>query len=146
VETYLTYLTIFIGILTAALVAQAIVLFCVYRRLTKLANELEKTMRRLSDQTAKIMAQVTELMNEVNQQASRYGRVGNEISSRVQHTINGVLDGVDRISTLATNGAAAVVRETSAAMNGILAAVSRLLHRPARKQLPAPDNDISSMH
>jgi len=146
VETYLTYLTIFIGILTAALVAQAIVLFCVYRRLTKLANELEKTMRRLSDQTAKIMAQVTELMNEVNQQASRYGRVGNEISSRVQHTINGVLDGVDHVSTLATNGAAAVVRETSAAMNGILAAVSRLLHRPARKQLPAPDNDISSMH
>jgi methyl-accepting chemotaxis protein len=146
VETYLTYLTIFIGILTAALVAQAIVLFCVYRRLAKLAGELEKTMRRLSDQTAKIMAQVTELMNEVNQQASRYGRVGNEISSRVQHTINGVLDGVDRISTLATNGAAAVVRETSAAMNGILAAVSRLLHRPERKQLPPPDSDVSALH
>jgi uncharacterized protein YoxC len=146
VETYLNYLTVFIGILTAALVAQAIILFFVYRRVTKLADELEKTMARWSDQTAKITAQVTKLMNEVNQQASRYGQVGNEISSRVQHTINGLLDGVERVGTLATNGAAAVVRETSAAMNGIVSAVSHLLRRPERKRLPPPGGDISSLH
>ena len=145
-ETYLTYLTVFIGILTAALVAQAIILFFVYRRVNKLAEELETAVARWSDQTAKITAQVTKLMNEVNQQVSRYGQVGNEISSRVQHTINGLLDGVERVGTLATNGAAAVVRETSAAMNGIVSAVSRLLHRPERKRLPPPNADISSLH
>jgi hypothetical protein len=146
VETYLNYLTVFIGILTAALVAQAIILFFVYRRVTKLADELEKTVASVSDQSAKIMAQVTKLMNELNQQASRYGQVGREISSRVQQTVNGFLDGIEKVGTLATSGASAVVRETNAAMSGIFTAVSRLLRRPERKRLPPPSANTSSLH
>jgi uncharacterized protein YoxC len=141
VESYLTYLTIFIGILTAALAAQAVILFFFYRRVTKLASEVEKSLARMTDQSKIILDQVASLMDEVNKQAQHYGQVGNEISSRVQQKVNGFLDGVDRISTATTNGAAAVAREASAAMRGLLGALSHLGRRPKQKALPPPSKE-----
>ena len=140
-ESYLTYLTVFIGVLTAALVAQAVILFFIYRRVTKLTNEVEKSLARMTDQTKIILDQVASLMDEINKQARHYGQVGNEISSRVQQKVNGFLDGVERISTATTNGVAAVAREASATMHGLLAALSHLGRRPKQKALPPPPNE-----
>jgi uncharacterized protein YoxC len=140
VETYLAYLTVFTGAVTAALAAQAIVLFFIYRRLTKLADEVEKTFARVSDQSKIIIEQVAVLMDEINKQASHYGQIGHEISSRVQHDVNGLLNGVERIGTMTTRGAAAVVREARATMNGLLAALSHLGRSRNRKALPAPES------
>jgi len=146
VEAYLTYLTVFIGILTVALAAQAVILFFIYRRLTKLSDEVEKSLARVSDQSKFILDKVASLMDEVNKQAQRYGQVGNEISSRVQQKVNGFLDGVERVGTITTNGAAAVVREASAAINGLFAALSHLGRRPKRKALPPPKPENMAVH
>jgi uncharacterized protein YoxC len=146
VEPYVIYLTVFIGVMAVASALQAIVLFIMYRRVSKLADEVEKTVARLADQTKAITEQVVALMNEVNKQASQYGQVGHQISSRVQQKVNRLLDGVERIGTLTTTGAAAVVRETSAAMNGFLTALSCLGSRPKRKALPAPEDPRLAMH
>ena len=145
-EAYLTYLTVFIGILTVALAAQAVILFFIYRRLTKLSDEVEKSLARVSDQSKFILDKVASLMDEVNKQAQRYGQVGNEISSRVQQKVNGFLDGVERVGTITTNGAAAVVREASAAINGLLAALSHLRRRPKQKALPPPKPENMAVH
>lgn len=145
-ESYLIYLTVFIGVMAAASVIEAIVLFVIYRRVTKLADEVERAVARLSDQSKVIMEQVVVLMDEINKQASRYGQVGHEISLRVQKQINGLLDGVERIGTVTTNGAAAVVREANAAMHGLLAALSQLGRRPKRKALPPPEEARLAVH
>jgi len=146
VETYILCLTIFIGILTLALAAQAIVVLLMYRRVSRLANELEKTATRLSNQSATIMQQVTTLLNEVNRQATHYGQVGGDISARVQRTVDGFFNSVDRVGSMASNGAATVVREASAAIQGVVATLSRLGRRPPRKQLPPPERHSSSLH
>ena len=144
-ESYLIYLTVFIGVMAVASAIEAIVLFVIYRRVTKLADEVEKAVARLSDQSKVIMEQVVVLMDEINKQASRYGQVGHQISSRVQQKINGLIDGVERIGTMTTSGAAAVVREASAAMHGLLAAVTHF-GRPKRKALPPPEERSLAMH
>ncbi len=145
-ESYLTYLTVFIGILTVALAAQAVILFFIYRRLTKLTDEVEKSLARMTDQSKIILNQVASLMDEINKQAQRYGQVGIEISSRVQQKVNGFLDGVERIGAVTTNGAAAVAREASAAIHGMLAALSHLGRRPKRKALPPPPHENMAVH
>ena len=145
-ESYLIYLTIFIGIMAVASVIEAIVLFVIYRRVTKLADEVEKATARLADQSKVIMEQVVVLMDEINKQASHYGKVGHEISSRVQQKINGLLDGVERIGTMTTNGVTTVVREASAAMHGLVAAVTHLGRRPKRKALPPPEQANLAVH
>ena len=145
-ESYLFYLTVFIGIMAVGSVAEAIVLLVIYRRVTKLADEVEKTVARLSDQSKAIMEQVVVLMDEINKQASRYGQVGHEISSRVQQKINGLLDGVERIGTVTTNGVTTVVREASAAMHGLVAAVTHLGRRPKPKALPPPEHANLAVH
>lgn len=144
-ETYISYLTIFIGILTLALVAQAIAIFLVYRRVNRLADELEKTVARLSQQSAKIMTQVDELIFEVKGHVERYAHAGNQISTRVLHTCNGVLDNIDRVSALAANGAKAVVHEARAAAQALLTAFTHLGRREP-KQLPPPNGHSSSLH
>ena len=145
-ESYLTYLTVFIGILTVALAAQAVILFFIYRRLTKLTDEVEKSLAHMTDQSKIILNQVSSLMDEINKQAQRYGQVGIEISSRVQQKVNGFLDGVERIGTVTSNGAAAVAREASAALHGLLAALSHLGRRPKRKALPPPPQENMAVH
>ena len=145
-ETYILCLTIFIGILTVALAVQAIAVFLISRRVSRLADELEKTVARLSNQSATIMQQVTTLLNEVNKQATHYGHVGSEISARVQQTVNGFFNSVDRVGSMASNGAAAVVREASAAIQGVVATLAHLGRRPPRKQLPPPERHSSSLH
>lgn len=140
-ETYLAYLTVVTGVMTAALTAEAIIMFFIYRRLTKLADEVEKTVARLTDQSKNIMNQVAVLMDEINKQTKHYGQIGNEISSRVQHDVNGILDGLERFGTMVTRGAAAAVREARATVNGVLAALSHLgRSRNRKKALPAPEN------
>jgi uncharacterized protein YoxC len=146
VESYLFYLTVFVGIMAVASAIEAIVLFVIYRRVTKLADEVEKAVARLSDQSKIIMEQVVVLMEEINKQASRYGQVGHQISSRVQQKINGVLDGVERLGTVTTSSAAAVVREASAAVHGLLAALTHLGRRPKRKALPPPEEERLAVH
>jgi uncharacterized protein YoxC len=146
VEPYLIFLTVFVGVMAVASAIEAIVLFVIYRRVTKLADEVEKAVARLSDQSKVIMEQVVVLMDEINSQTSRYGQVGHQISSRVQQKINALLDGVERIGTLTTSGAAAVVRETSAAMHGLLAAVTHFGGRPKRKALPPPEQESLAVH
>jgi len=146
VESYLTYLTVFIGILTVALAAQAVILFFIYRRLTKLTDEVEKSLAHMTDQSKIILNQVSSLMDEINKQAQRYGQVGIEISSRVQQKVNGFLDGVERIGTVTSNGAAVVAREASAALHGLLAALSHLGRRPKRKALPPPPQENMAVH
>gem|GEM_PF-3060596 len=145
-ESYLTYLTVFIGILTVALAAQAVILFFIYRRLTKLTDEVEKSLAHMTDQSKIILNQVSSLMDEINKQAQRYGQVGIEISSRVQQKVNGFLDGVERIGTVTSNGAAVVAREASAALHGLLAALSHLGRRPKRKALPPPPQENMAVH
>jgi uncharacterized protein YoxC len=145
-EPYLIYLTVFVGVMAAASVIEAIVLIVVCRRVTKLADEVEKAVARLSDQSKVIMEQVVVLMDEINKQASRYGQVGHQISSRVQQKINGLLDGVERIGTMTTSGAAAVVREASAAMHGLLAALTYFGRRTKRKALPPPEEENLAVH
>ena len=145
-ESYLFYLTVFVGIMAVASAIEAIVLFVIYRRVTKLADEVEKAVARLSDQSKIIMEQVVVLMDEINKQASRYGQVGHQISSRVQQKINGVLDGVERLGTVTTSSAAAVVREASAAVHGLLAALTHLGRRPKRKALPPPQEERLAVH
>ncbi|HYJ15335.1 MAG TPA: hypothetical protein VE170_07580 [Candidatus Limnocylindria bacterium] len=142
----MTYLTVFIGILTVALAAQAVILFFIYRRLTKLTDEVEKSLAHMTDQSKIILNQVSSLMDEINKQAQRYGQVGIEISSRVQQKVNGFLDGVERIGTVTSNGAAVVAREASAALHGLLAALSHLGRRPKRKALPPPPQENMAVH
>jgi uncharacterized protein YoxC len=144
VEPYLIYLTVFVGVMAVASAIEAIVLFVIYRRVTKLADEVEKAVARLSDQSKVIMEQVVVLMDEINKQASRYGQVGHQISSRVQQKINGLIDGVERIGTMTTSGAAAVVREASAAMHGLVAAVIHFGGK--RKALPPPEKGSLAVH
>jgi len=146
VESYVIYLTVFIGVMAVASAAQAIILFVIFRRVAKLAAEVEKTVARLSDQTKTVTEQVVRLMDEINKQASHYGQVGNQISSRVQQKVNGLLDGIERIGTKTTTGAAAVVREASAAMHGLVAALSHLGRRPKRKALPPPEEPSMAVH
>jgi uncharacterized protein YoxC len=127
VEPYLIFLTVFVGVMAVASAIEAIVLFVIYRRVTKLADEVEKAVARLSDQSKVIMEQVVVLMDEINKQANRYGQVGHQISSRVQQKINGLLDGVE-------------------VMHGLLAAVTHFGGRPKRKALPPPEKGSLAVH
>jgi len=146
VETYIFYLTVFIGILTFALAAQAIILFFAYRRISRMIEDLEKTVYHLSERSTKLIAQADELIAGIKRHTDRYGQVGDEISTRVQHTVNGILNGVDRIGNLATNGAATVVREARAVMHAVVQAITHFGRRPEQQKLPPPQGHGSPLH
>lgn len=145
-DSYLFYLTIFIAILTIALVAQAVILFLVHRRLAQLAERMEKTAARLSEQSARLMDQADQLMAEVKRHVERYGQVGDDISARLHHTVNGVLDSVDRVAQLAASGATTIMREARNAAQGILSALFQLGQRPRQKRLPPPTDKDDLLH
>lgn len=145
-ETYIFYLTVFIGILTFALVAQAVVLFFAYRRISRAIGDLEKTVASLSDRSTKLIAQADELLTGIKRHVDRYGQVGDEITTRVQHTVHGILNSVDRIGHIATNGAATVVREARAVMQAVVQTIVHLGRRPEQQKLPPPQGHSSSLH
>ena len=71
-ESYLTYLTVFIGILAVASAAQAVILFFIYRRVTKLADEVEKIAGAHDPIKVKsLWSRSSSLMDEINKQAQR---------------------------------------------------------------------------
>jgi len=146
VETYVFYLTVFTGILTFALAAQAVILFLAYRRITRVMEDLEITVRQLSERSTKLIARTDELITDIKRHVDRYGQAGDEITSRVQDTMHGILNSVDRIGHIATTGAATVVREARAIMQAVVHAIAHFGRRPEQHKLPPPEGHSSALH
>jgi uncharacterized protein YoxC len=145
-ETYIFYLTVFIGILTFALAGQALILFVLYRRVKHSMDELEKTVARLTEQSTTLMARADELITDIKRHVDRYGQVGDEISARLQRTVNSIVTTVEHIGNLASNGTATVVRETRAIMQAVVQTITHLGRRDEPRKLPPPAGHSSSLH
>src|SRR5262245_61696013 len=139
-DSYLFYLTLFNGIVTVALVAQAVILYFAYRRMTRLAGELERIVARLAEQSAQLMTQADDLMAGFKHRIDRYGQVGHEISTRVQHTINNILESVDQVQRFTASGVEVIAREARAVTQAIVQTIIHLGRRGSeQRQLPPPN-------
>ena len=145
-ETYIFYLTVFIGILTFALAAQALILFLLYRRVRRSMEELETTVASLTERSTKLIAQADELITKIKRHVDHYGQVGDEITTRVQRTVDGIVNTVEHIGNLASNGTATVVRETRAIMQAVVQTITHLGRRDEPRRLPPPSGHSSSVH
>ena len=161
------YLTIFIGLTTAALVAQAVALALAYLRLKKLDEETKATRQQLREQLGPILRNVEDTSVTVREnsrvifddlsamsytarkQLDKVDRVTDELSERLRvqiiradELLTQALDNLERASTAVKENVVGPVREAAAVIQGVKAAIEFLnARRSSRERKPAARGD-----
>jgi len=161
------YLTIFIGLTTAALVAQAVALVLAYLRLKKLDEETKATRQQLREQLGPILRNVEDTSITVREnsrvifddlsamsytarkQLDKVDRVTDELSERLRvqiiradELLTQALDNLERASTAVKENVVGPVREAAAVIQGVKAAIEFLnARRSSRERKPAARGD-----
>ena len=161
------YLTIFIGLTTAALVAQAVALALAYLRLKKLDEETKATRQQLREQLGPILRNVEDTSITVREnsrvifddlsamsytarkQLDKVDRVTDELSERLRvqiiradELLTQALDNLERASTAVKENVVGPVREAAAVIQGVKAAIEFLnARRSSRERKPAARGD-----
>lgn len=162
-----TLLTIFIGLTTAALLAQAVALVLAYLRLAKLDEETKATRQQLREQLGPILRNVEDTSITVREnsrvifddlsamsytarkQLDKVDRVTDELSERLRvqiiladELLTQALDNLERASTAVKDNVVGPVREAAALVQGVKAAIEFLsARRSSRERKPGARGD-----
>lgn len=156
-ETYLTYLTVFIGLITLALVAQAVILVATYLRLAKLDEETRVLRQKLSEQAGPILRNVDELTltardktrliledvsalsYDARRQMEKLDRLTDEMADRLRlqiirtdELLSKALESLEEAGTTVKESVVGPVREAAAVVQGVKAAIDFLTARRGR--------------
>jgi hypothetical protein len=157
VETYLTYLTIFVGLTTLALVAQAAALVAAYLRLAKLDKETRALRNKLSEQAGPILRNVDELTltardktrliledisalsYDARRQMEKLDRLTDELADRLRlqiirtdELLSKALANLEEAGATVKESVLGPVREAAAVVQGVKAAIDFLTARRQR--------------
>ncbi|HKZ52517.1 MAG TPA: DUF948 domain-containing protein [Candidatus Acidoferrales bacterium] len=158
-ETYLTYLTIFVGLTTLALVAQAVILVATYLRLAKLDEETRALRQKLSEQAGPILRNVDELTltardktrliledisalsYDARRQMEKLDRLTDELADRLRlqiirtdELLSKALQNLEEAGTAVKESVIGPVREAAAVVQGVKAAIDFLTARRERSR------------
>lgn len=156
-ESYVTWLTLFVGLTTLALVVQAAILLATYLRLAKLDQETRALRQQLREQAGPILRNVEEISVTVRdksrliadditaitydarRQLEKFDRLTDELADRLRAQILRTDELLSQALTNLEQAGAAVkenvvepVREAAAVMQGIKAAIDFLTTRRER--------------
>ncbi|HSC77263.1 MAG TPA: hypothetical protein VLB32_01765 [Candidatus Acidoferrales bacterium] len=155
------YLTIFIGLTTVALVAQATALVLAYVRLAKLDEETKATRQQLREQLGPILRNVEDTSITVREnsrvifddlsamsytarkQVDKFDRISDELADRlrlqiirVDELLTVTLDNLEHAGTAVRENVIGPVKEAAAVIQGVKAAIDFINSR-RRERRPA---------
>ncbi|MCI0402306.1 MAG: hypothetical protein L0212_02145 [Acidobacteria bacterium] len=162
-----TLLTIFIGLTTAALLAQAVALVLAYLRLAKLDEETKATRQQLREQLGPILRNVEDTSITVREnsrvifddlsamsytarrQLDKVDRITDELTERLRvqiyradELLTNALDNLEQASTVVKENVVGPMREAAAVIQGVKAAIEFLnARRASRERKPAGRGD-----
>ncbi len=153
------YLTIFIGLTTAALVAQAAALVLAYLRLAKLDEETKATRQQLREQLVPILRNVEDTSITVREnsrvifddlsamsytarkQVDKFDRISDELADRlrlqiirVDELLTVTLDNLEHAGTAVRENVIGPVKEAAAVIQGVKAAIDFISARRSSKE------------
>jgi len=153
------YLTIFIGLTTAALVAQAAALVLAYLRLAKLDEETKATRQQLREQLVPILRNVEDTSITVREnsrvifddlsamsytarkQVDKFDRISDELADRlrlqiirVDELLTVTLDNLEHAGTAVRENVIGPVKEAAAVIQGVKAAIDFISARRGSKE------------
>lgn len=156
-ETYLTWLTVFVGLTTLALLAQAIILVATYLRLAKLDEETRALRKQVSDQAGPILRNVeditvtvrdkgrliaddlTAMSYDARRQMEKVDQLTDDLADRLRlqiiradQLLTQALDNLEEAGTTVKENVVGPVREAAAVLAGVKAAVDYLGERRQR--------------
>lgn len=156
-DSYITWLTLFVGLTTLALVVQAAILVATYLRLTKLDDETRALRQQLSEQSGPILRNVEEISvtvrdksrliadditaitSDARRQLEKFDRLTDELADRLRAQIlrtdellSQALDNLEQAGTSVKENVVGPLREAAAVMQGIKAAIDFLSARRDR--------------
>lgn len=156
-ETYLTWLTVFVGLTTLALLAQAIILVATYLRLAKLDEETRALRKQVSDQAGPILRNVeditvtvrdkgrliaddlTAMSYDARRQMEKLDQLTDELADRLHvqiiradQLLTQALDNLQEAGTTVKENVVGPMREAAAVLAGVKAAVDYLGERRQR--------------
>jgi methyl-accepting chemotaxis protein len=154
-ETYILWLTIFVGLLTLALVVQAIAIFMIYRTIANLVEETTGWRQTMYQQTREIMtnvsaltaavkesgqqvaANVSSITQDARRRVEKIERTADAITEgvrrgianqiiRLDHLMTSALDSLEQVGTKVRHAAFQPVREVTALYAGFRTALDYL--------------------
>ncbi len=156
------YLTIFIGLTTVALVAQATALLLAYMRLAKLDEETKATRQQLREQLGPILRNVEDTSITVREnsrvifddlsamsytarkQVDKFDRISDELADRlklqiirVDELLTVTLDNLEHAGTAVRENVIGPVKEAAAVIQGVKAAIEFINARRSKERRPS---------
>ncbi len=153
------YLTIFIGLTTVALVAQAAALVMAYLRLAKLDEETKATRQQVREQLGPILRNVEDTSITVREnsrvifddlsamsytarkQVDKFDRISDELADRlrlqiirVDELLTVTLDNLEHAGTAVRENVIGPVKEAAAVIQGVKAAIDFISARRGSKE------------
>lgn len=154
-ETYILWLTIFVGLLTLALLVQAVAIFLIYRTVANLVEETTGWRQTMYQQTREIMTNVSALTGAVKESGQQFAANVSAISQdarrrveklertadaitdgvkrgitnqiiRLDHVMTSALDGLEQVGTRVRHAAFQPLREVTALYAGFRTALDYL--------------------
>jgi hypothetical protein len=159
VDTYLTYLTIFVGLTTLALLTQAAILVATYLRLAKLDQETRALREKLNEQAGPILRNVDEitlnardkgrviledlsaLSRDARRQVEKLDRLTDELADRLRlqiiradQLLSQAVGDLEKAGATVKENVVSPVREAAAVVQGVKAAIDFLGARRGRSR------------
>ncbi len=156
------YLTIFIGLTTVALVAQAVALVLAYMRLAKLDEETKATRQQVREQLGPILRNVEDTSITVREnsrvifddlsamsytarkQVDKFDRISDELADRlrlqiirVDELLTVTLDNLEHAGTAVRENVIGPVKEAAAVIQGVKAAIEFINARRGKERRPS---------
>lgn len=157
-DTYITLLAIFTGLLALAIVAQAVVIVLAYLRVAKLDEETKALRKQVQEQTGPILRNVEDLSANVRdrsrviledasaisydarRQMEKVDRLTDELADRIRlqiirtdELLSQALQNLEEASSTVKQNVVGPVREAAAVVQGIKAAIDFFGGRRNRK-------------
>lgn len=158
-ETYLTWLTVFVGLTTLALVAQAVILVATYLRLAKLDEETRTLRNKINEQAGPILRNVeditvtvrdkgrliaddlTAMSYDARRQMEKLDQLTDELADRLRlqiiradQLLSQAIDNLEEAGATVKENVVGPVREAAAVLAGVKAAVDYLGARRQRSR------------
>lgn len=158
-ETYITWLTVFVGLTTVALVAQAVILVATYLRLAKLDEETRALRNKINDQAGPILRNVeditvtvrdkgrliaddlTAMSYDARRQLEKVDQLTDELADRLRlqiiradQLLSQAIDNLEQAGSTVKENVVGPVREAAAVLAGVKAAVDFLGARRQRSR------------
>ena len=156
-DTYLTWLTVFVGLTTLALLAQAAILVATYLRLAKLDEETRALRNKVNEQAGPILRNVeditltvrdkgrliaddlTAISYDARRQMEKLDQLTDEVADRLRSQLDRAdqllslaLDNLEEAGTAVKENVVGPMREAAAVLAGVKAAVDYLGTRGRR--------------